>query len=119
MNTTMDVFRQLKREVEAKRHEERRKRLIRADRRTRRALLHLSYSYAPPFGPAILVTQDPQETFGTANISIKPKVGARCTSSARRDLHRGRSNPLPYRDHLKILVTCSNGLLLRPSNFDH
>src|SRR5215813_10083235 len=27
------------------------------DRRTRRAHLHLSYSYASPFGPAILVTQ--------------------------------------------------------------
>src|SRR5262245_34121112 len=29
------------------------------DCRTRRALLHLSYSCAAPFGPAILVTQDP------------------------------------------------------------
>jgi hypothetical protein len=29
------------------------------DRRTRRAYLHLSYSYAPPFGPAILVTHGP------------------------------------------------------------
>src|SRR6516225_5837800 len=27
------------------------------DCRTRRALLHLSYSYATPFGPAVLVTQ--------------------------------------------------------------
>src|SRR5215467_6845406 len=27
------------------------------DCRTRRALLHLSYSYATPFGPALLVTQ--------------------------------------------------------------
>jgi hypothetical protein len=32
------------------------------DRRPRRALLHLSYSYAAPFGPAILVTQDPEPT---------------------------------------------------------
>jgi len=31
--------------------------------RTRRALLHLSYSYAPPFGPAILVTQNPKRSF--------------------------------------------------------
>ena len=30
--------------------------------RTRRALLHLSYSCAAPFGPAILVTQDPKRT---------------------------------------------------------
>jgi hypothetical protein len=29
------------------------------DCRTRRALLHLSYSCASPFGPAVLVTQDP------------------------------------------------------------
>jgi hypothetical protein len=32
------------------------------DCRPRRVLLHPSYSYAPPFGPAILVTQDPQRT---------------------------------------------------------
>src|ERR1700687_4403233 len=29
------------------------------DCRPRRALLHLSYSYAPPCGPVMLVTQDP------------------------------------------------------------
>ena len=33
------------------------------DCRPRRALLHLSYGYATPFGPAILVTQDPKPTF--------------------------------------------------------
>jgi len=33
------------------------------DRRTRRALLHLSYSCAAPFGPAILVTHDPNRPF--------------------------------------------------------
>src|SRR6516164_4709148 len=38
----------------------------RPDRRTRRALLHLSYSSAPPFGPVMLVTQDPFRTFGPA-----------------------------------------------------
>src|SRR5216684_126063 len=37
----------------------------RPDRRTRRAILHLSYSYAPPFGPAILVTQDLNQTWGS------------------------------------------------------
>ena len=31
----------------------------RPDRRTRRALLHLQHSCAAPFGPAMLVTQDP------------------------------------------------------------
>src|SRR5215471_21081161 len=30
------------------------------DCRPRRTYLHLSYSYAAPFGPAILVTQDPK-----------------------------------------------------------
>src|SRR6266446_2157110 len=30
------------------------------DCRPRRTFLHLSYSYATPFGPAILVTQDPK-----------------------------------------------------------
>src|SRR5216684_7678830 len=34
------------------------------DCRPRRALLHLSYSYASPCGPALLVTQDPEETSG-------------------------------------------------------
>src|SRR6476469_2073122 len=33
------------------------------DCRTRRALLHLSYSCASPCGPALLVTQDPCATF--------------------------------------------------------
>src|SRR5256885_9413711 len=32
------------------------------DCRPRRTYLHLSYSYAAPFGPAILVTQDPIRT---------------------------------------------------------
>src|SRR6266568_186776 len=34
------------------------------DCRPRRTFLHLSYSYATPFGPAILVTQDPNRLFG-------------------------------------------------------
>src|SRR4029077_19241441 len=32
------------------------------DCRPRRTSLHLSYSYAPPCGPALLVTQDPSAT---------------------------------------------------------
>src|SRR5712672_2050634 len=32
------------------------------DCRPRRTYLHLSYSYAPPCGPALLVTQDPSAT---------------------------------------------------------
>src|SRR5262245_26657333 len=35
------------------------------DCRPRRTYLHLSYSYAAPFGPAILVTQDPNRTLAT------------------------------------------------------
>jgi len=34
------------------------------DCRSRRALLHLSYSCIPPCGPAILVTQDPKRSSG-------------------------------------------------------
>src|ERR1700738_211163 len=34
------------------------------DCRPRRGLLHLSYSYASPFGPAMLVTHDPTQTKG-------------------------------------------------------
>src|ERR1700681_3726571 len=34
------------------------------DCRPRRAFLHLSYSYAPPCGRAMLVTQDPERTCG-------------------------------------------------------
>jgi hypothetical protein len=37
-------------------------RVRRVDCRPRRAFLHLSYSYAAPFGPAILVTQDPKRS---------------------------------------------------------
>jgi hypothetical protein len=33
------------------------------DHRTRRALLHLSYSCAAPAFPAMLVTHDPQQTW--------------------------------------------------------
>src|SRR6266536_4120530 len=38
------------------------------DCRTRRALLHLSYSCALPCGRAMLVTQDPRRTSGDARI---------------------------------------------------
>src|SRR5271167_938872 len=34
------------------------------DCRPRRTILHLSYSYASPCGPALLVTQDPDRTIG-------------------------------------------------------
>ena len=42
------------------------------DRRTRRALLHLSYSCAPPFGLAKLVTQDPTRSSPTFSLRIAP-----------------------------------------------
>ncbi len=42
------------------------------DRRTRRALLHLSYSCAAPFGPAILVTQSHKRTLkACANVHTR------------------------------------------------
>src|SRR5215472_1991812 len=41
------------------------------DCRTRRVLLHLSYSCASPFGPALLVTQNPRRT------SLQPKTSRR------------------------------------------
>src|SRR5882762_4287942 len=50
----------------------------RPDRRTRRALLHLQYSCAAPFGPAILVTQDPNRS------SLRP---AHCDAAITSPLH--------------------------------
>src|SRR5256885_5389911 len=40
------------------------------DCRPRRTFLHLSYSYATPFGPAILVTQDPKRTRATGLLLV-------------------------------------------------
>jgi hypothetical protein len=43
------------------------------DCRTQRTFLHLSYSYAAPCGPALLVTQDPGRTFlGAAGQGPEP-----------------------------------------------
>ena len=42
------------------------------DRRTRRALLHLSYSCAPPVLTAMLVTHDPQQTSGPKRQRFSP-----------------------------------------------
>ena len=51
---------------------------------TRRALLHLSYSCAQPFGPAMLVTHDPKRKWSKS--SLDHLVGAR-------EQHRRRSRP--------------------------
>src|SRR5471032_768792 len=40
------------------------------DCRSRRALLHLSYSCIPPCGPAIFVTQDPERTLRLARLKL-------------------------------------------------
>src|SRR5437868_5571736 len=40
------------------------------DGRPRRALLHLSYSCAPPFGPAMLVTHDPERSLSDRRSQI-------------------------------------------------
>src|SRR5229473_7730290 len=47
------------------------------DCRPRRVLLHLSYSCAPPCGPAVLVTQDPSRTLGRSDLflTIGRKLG--------------------------------------------
>jgi hypothetical protein len=42
------------------------------DCRPRRTCLHLSYSYASPFGPALLVTQDPITDLGRGSLSDPP-----------------------------------------------
>jgi hypothetical protein len=57
------------------------------DCRPRRAFLHLSYSYAPPFGPAILVTQDPSR-----------KWSVQCSSRENGDFCGGLGAILGYRD---------------------
>src|SRR5207302_5242703 len=60
------------------------------DCRTRRAFLHLSYSYAPPCGPGLLVTQCQQQTLAAQSITssavtsslsdtVRPIVLAICT----------------------------------------
>src|SRR6202045_4624618 len=43
------------------------------DCRPRRAFLHLSYSYAPPCGPVMLVTQDPERTSRRFDLGAKIK----------------------------------------------
>src|SRR5215470_16025864 len=45
----------------------------RPDRRTRRAYLHLQYSYAAPFGPALLVTQDPEQKFISLTLRLESR----------------------------------------------
>src|SRR5712692_7423647 len=59
------------------------------DCRPRRTFLHLSYSYAPPCGPAMLVTQDPNRTSRDPAYSI--------TSSARASSIGGTSSRAPWR----------------------
>src|SRR6478609_4604213 len=41
------------------------------DCRPRRVLLHLSYSCAPPFGPAMLVTHDPEPTLASYGFPVE------------------------------------------------
>ena len=50
------------------------------DCRTRRALLHLSYSCASPFGPATLVTHDPDRTLGIAQRTMSKVVSGQFRS---------------------------------------
>src|SRR5258708_1027656 len=57
------------------------------DCRPRRALLHLSYSYASPCGPALLVTQDPFRTFVACELLPSCGVSGSHTGGYSRILH--------------------------------
>ena len=61
-----------------------------SDCRTRRALLHLSYSCAPPFGPATLVTQDPKRASDTIH---KAKLSSPIRSMLVTTLHPSQGRP--------------------------
>src|ERR1700726_997565 len=52
------------------------------DCRTRRAFLHLSYSYAPPYGPALLVTQCQFRTHALQQTALRVARTHSITSSA-------------------------------------
>src|SRR5450830_725397 len=67
------------------------------DCRSRRALLHLSYSCIPPCGPAILVTQDPTRTCNKLHVCSRP-----CRS--RVQLRIIRSAPRPPLGLPKVMV---------------
>src|SRR5438132_9560370 len=54
------------------------------DCRPRRTFLHLSYSYATPFGPAILVTQDPTRTLAVQNSALRSHPPTPRTSPSQR-----------------------------------
>src|SRR5215471_8895034 len=54
------------------------------DCRPRRTSLHLPYSYAAPFGPAILVTQDPN-----SDIAASQNIGSRHSPSDGSDIPCG------------------------------
>jgi hypothetical protein len=84
----------------------------RPDRRTRRALLHLSYSYAPPCGPAMLVTHGPGlTTCALQQVRLLSGVHRPCGQRSR----NGRIWPLttsreaPERQLLEIQRTRSKG----------
>src|SRR5881397_3816101 len=53
------------------------------DCRPRRTFLHLSYSYATPFGPAILVTQDPKRTLAAQFQNISDFISEYCRNKKR------------------------------------
>src|ERR1700731_4908683 len=79
------------------------------DCRPRRAFLHLSYSYAPPCGPALLVTQCHNQTH-----AVQQRACYSMTSSARRRNDSGILSPSALavvRLRTKSnLVGCSTGI---------
>jgi len=80
----------------------------RPDRRTRRALLHLSYSSAPPFGPVMLVTQDPSQTFGLIKNSSDYRRRARREAVGHHALTATRQSGVCVADGVgKIVATAA------------
>ena len=96
----------------------------RPDHRTRRAYLHLSYSCVHPFGPAALVTHDPNRTQCSRSTPVLHRV--RSTGSAHDAMrncqcrgHRGRmsgypSRPVSFRSSLRARSAIGQRRIIRP-----
>src|SRR5271165_6034919 len=74
------------------------------DCRPRRALLHLSYSCAPPFGPAILVTHGPERISFAGFSNADDRGSARCTKPL--------SGPRNYSFRRRRLADCRPCMVL-------
>ena len=72
------------------------------DCRPRRALLHLSYSYASPYGPAILVTQCQSRTYAPQQTAIFIRSPRRHGEQRRRDVEAERLGGLEVDDQFEF-----------------